>query len=182
MAGIEPTGFSSQLCVVACGAQKSEVASKEGDLSMEQETVTVVVAGIGIVGTLCGSVVGHFLSRSSQREQWMRDRRHQEFQELLGALAASMHAEVEAMYQSELTPEERKDKTRKTADFFQIVQTRIFAFTDVKRLDLKREWLAAVNAHLTSRPHDLEAFEKTYQTLTQRLVDAATAQRAEKQL
>jgi hypothetical protein len=108
----------------------------------------------------------------------MLDRRHQEFQELLGALAASMHAEVEAMYQSELTSEELKDKTRRTADFFQIVQTRIFTFTDVKRLDLKREWLAAVNAHLTSRPHDLETFEKTYQTLTQRLVNAATAQRA----
>ena len=148
---------------------------------MEQETVTVVVAGLGIVGTLFGSVVGHFLSRSSQREQWMRDRMHEEFQELLRALAASMHAEVEAMYQSELTPEERKGKTRKTADFFQIVQTRIFTFTDVKRLDLKREWLVAVNAHLTSSPHDLETFEKTYQELTQKLVDAATTQKAKKQ-
>jgi hypothetical protein len=145
---------------------------------MEQETVTIVVASLGAVTTLGGIVFGHFLSRSSQREQWMLDRRHQEFQELLGALAASMHAEVEAMYQSELTSEELKDKTRRTADFFQIVQTRIFTFTDVKRLDLKREWLAAVNAHLTSRPHDLETFEKTYQTLTQRLVNAATAQRA----
>ncbi len=92
-----------------------------------------------------------------------------------------MHAEVEAMYQSELTPEERKDKTRKTADFFQIAQTRIFTFSDVKRLDLKREWLRAVNAHLTSRPHDLETFEKTYETLIQKLVDAATAQKIKKQ-
>ena len=112
----------------------------------------------------------------------MRDRRQEEFQELLGALAASMYAEVEAMYQSELTPEEREEKRRKTADFFRVIQTRIFTFTDVKRLDLKREWLAAVNAHLTGRPHDLETFEKTYQTLTQRLVDAATPQRAKKQL
>ena len=112
----------------------------------------------------------------------MRDRRHEEFQELLGALSASMHAEVEAMYQGELTTEERRHKTRKTADFFQIVQTRIFTFTDVKRLDLKREWLAAVNAHLTSRPHDLGTFEKTYEELTQRLVDAATAHRAKNKL
>lgn len=142
----------------------------------------VVVASLGIVGTLCGIVVGHLLSRSSQREQWMRDRRHEEFQELLGALAASMHAEVEAMYQSELTPEERKERTRKTADFFQIVQTRIFTFAEVKSLDLKREWLAAVNAHQTSRPHDLETFERTYQALMQRLVSAATAHRAKKNL
>jgi len=112
----------------------------------------------------------------------MRDRRHEEFQELLGTLAASMHAEVEAMYQSELTPGEQKDKRRKTADFFQVVQTRIFTFTDVKRLDLKREWLAAVNAHLTSRPHDLGTFEKTYEELTQKLVDAATAHTAKKKL
>jgi hypothetical protein len=86
------------------------------------------------------------------------------------------------MYQSELTPEEREEKRRKTADFFRVIQTRIFTFADVIRLDLQREWLAAVNAHLMSRPHDLETFEKTYQTLTQRLVDAATPQRAKKQL
>jgi hypothetical protein len=149
---------------------------------MEQGTVTAFVAGLGSVTTLGALFLGHFLSRSSQREQWMRDRRHEEFQELLGSLAASMHAEVEAIYQSELTSEERKDKTLKTADFFQIVQTRIFTFTDVKRLDLKREWLAAVNAHLTSRPHDLGTFEKAYQELTQRLVDAAIAQRTKKKL
>lgn len=107
----------------------------------------------------------------------MRDRRHEEFQELLGALAASMHAEVEATYRSDLTPEEQKDKKLRTADFFQIVQTRIFTSTDVKRLDLKREWLAAVNAHLTIKPHDLQTFEKTYETLTKKLVDAATAQK-----
>ena len=112
----------------------------------------------------------------------MRDRRHEEFQELLRALSTSMHAEVEAIYKGELTPEERRDKARKTADFFQIVQTRIFTFSDVKRLDLERKWLAAVNAHLTSRPHDLEAFENTYQELTRRLADAATAQRAKKRL
>ena len=154
------------------------LASKGRDTTMEQETVTVVVASLGIIGTLCGIVIGHFLSRSSQMEEWMRDRRHEEFRELLGSLAASMRAEVEAaMYQSELTPEERKDKTRRTADFFRIAQTRIFTFTDVKRLDLKREWLAAVNAHRTSRPNDLETFEKTYDTLTQKLVDAATAQK-----
>jgi len=145
---------------------------------MGQGTVTVVVASLSIIGTLCGSVVGHFLSRSSQREQWMLDRRREEFQELLGALAASMYAEVDAACKSELNPEERKDKTRRTADFFQIVQTRIFTFTDVKRLDLKREWLAAVNAHRTSRPYDLGTFEKTYEELTQRLVDAAAAHRA----
>ena len=149
---------------------------------MEQGTVTVFVAGLGSVTTLGALFLGQFLSRSSQREQWMRDRRHEEFKELLEALVASMHAEVEATYQSELTPEEREEKRRKTADFFRVIQTRIFTFADVKRLDLKREWLAAVNAHLTSRPYDLGAFEKTYQTLTQRLVDAATAHRAKKQL
>jgi hypothetical protein len=93
-----------------------------------------------------------------------------------------MYAEVDAMYQSELTPEEREEKRHKTADFFRVVQTRIFTFADVKRLDLQREWIAAVNAHLMSRPHDFGTFEKTYQTLTQRLVDAATAQRGKKQL
>ncbi len=87
-----------------------------------------------------------------------------------------MYAEVDATYQ-DLTPEEQKDKKRKTVEFFQTVRTRIFTSTDVKRLDLKREWLAAVNTYLRNKPHDLQTFENTYEALAQKLVDAATAQK-----
>ncbi len=116
---------------------------------MEQGTVTVVVASLGIFGTLCGNFGGLFLSRSWQREQWMRDRRNEEFRELLEALTASMLAENEAMCKTELTAKEREDRRSKTADFFQVVDTRIFTFADVKRLDLKCKWQCPQNDHTT---------------------------------
>ena len=158
-----------------------EVVSREREGAMEQETVTVVVAVLGIVGTLGGTFLGHFLSRSWQREEWIRDRRYEEFQELLRSLAASMHAEVEAMYASKLPPGERKGKTHETADFFRIVQTRIFTFADVKRLGLEGAWLVSVNAFYT-RPDALETLRETYEELTQGLVEAATTERTKKNI
>src|ERR1700692_1915682 len=43
----------------------------------------------------------------------------------------------------ELTPEERRNKARKTTDFFQVVRTRIFTVSDIKQLDVEREWRVA---------------------------------------
>jgi hypothetical protein len=57
---------------------------------MDQQTVSLIVAGLGIGGTLGGIVVGHILSRSAQRKQWVLDRRHEEFQELIRAFDTSM--------------------------------------------------------------------------------------------
>ncbi|HEV2484887.1 MAG TPA: hypothetical protein VGT08_05090 [Terracidiphilus sp.] len=54
---------------------------------MQQETVTLIVAGLGIGGTLAGIVVGHFLTRSWQREQWLLDCRKQEFKEVASAIS-----------------------------------------------------------------------------------------------
>jgi hypothetical protein len=157
---------------------KNGHVARERGASMGQGMVTVFAVILGIIGTLCGSVVQNFLSRSTQREQWMRDRRLEEFRELLVSLTASMYAEVEAMYKTELLPKEREDKERKTADFFQVVQTRIFTFTDVRRLDLQGKWLTAVNAYRTSNSHDIKTLENEYKTLSKKLVDAAITPRA----
>lgn len=54
---------------------------------MQQENVTLIVAALGIVGTLGGIIVGHFLTRSWQREQWLLDCRKQEFKEVASAMS-----------------------------------------------------------------------------------------------
>jgi hypothetical protein len=56
---------------------------------MDQQTVTLIVAGLGIGGTLGGIVVGHVLTRSWQEEQWLLNNRKEEFRELMTALARS---------------------------------------------------------------------------------------------
>ncbi len=54
---------------------------------MDQQSVTLVVAAVGIGGTLGGIVVGHFLTRSWQRKQWLLDQRKQEFKEVASAIS-----------------------------------------------------------------------------------------------
>jgi hypothetical protein len=46
----------------------------------------------GVIAPLVGIIVGHFLTRSWQREQWFMDRRWQEYQELLSAVSAAYMA------------------------------------------------------------------------------------------
>jgi hypothetical protein len=146
---------------------------------MQQETVTLIVAGLGICGTLGGIVVGHILSRSAQREHWVLDRRHEEFQEIIRAFDASMLSEATAKdYSMELTPEERRDKARRTTDFFQVIRTRIFTVADIKRLDLDRAWRVAVALYRNS--NDGKTFESTYETLMRELVLVATASKVKK--
>src|SRR2546426_2066997 len=43
--------------------------------------------GVGIMGTLATTVVNNFLGRSSQRTQWIRDKKMQEYRELLSAMS-----------------------------------------------------------------------------------------------
>jgi hypothetical protein len=54
---------------------------------MQQNTVTLIVAGLGIFGTLTGILVGHLLSRSWQREQARLDNKKQEYRELMTSMA-----------------------------------------------------------------------------------------------
>ena len=56
---------------------------------MQSQTVTLVVAGLGIGGTLASGVASQWMTRRSQRNQWLRDNTLIECRELLGALATS---------------------------------------------------------------------------------------------
>jgi hypothetical protein len=61
---------------------------------MQDHTFTLIVSAVGIGGALSGIVIGHFLTRSSQHAQWLRDNRKREFQELVTAMS---HMLVEHM-------------------------------------------------------------------------------------
>jgi hypothetical protein len=59
------------------------------------EVAARIDACIGIVGRiapLVGIFVGHYLSRSWQREQWFRDKRYEDYQAVLSALVAAYMA------------------------------------------------------------------------------------------
>ena len=52
-------------------------------MSLDQGSVTLIAAGFGVSGVL----LGHYLTRSWQREQWRLDRRREEYRELITALS-----------------------------------------------------------------------------------------------
>jgi hypothetical protein len=136
--------------------------------------INIYLALWGSIGPLVGIWIGHLLTRSWQRRQWVMDRRHQEFQELVAALDASFLAEATRSDSSmELTPEERRDKARRTSDLFQVVRTRIFVAGDMKKLDLERDWRIAVG--LYRKESDGPLFEEAYSELSAKLVELATA-------
>jgi hypothetical protein len=50
------------------------------------QSFTLIVSSVGIGGALSGIVIGHFLTRSSQHKQWIRDRRLEEYKMVLAAV------------------------------------------------------------------------------------------------
>jgi hypothetical protein len=160
--------------VVSWGFPNCTIAGESVNPQERQMQKLTIALGVwAAVGPMVGILVGHFLTRSWQQKQWLMDRRHEEFQELISALDASMTSEVgHADYSMELTPQERRDKARRTSDFFTVLRTRIFIVDDIKRLDLNRRWTKAFAQY--RKENDTLLFHETYLELIQQLVDAAT--------
>jgi len=59
---------------------------------VDPNIITLAVATVGIAGTLCGVLIGHFLTRSWQRKQWLQDRRKEEFRELMTYLLKALRS------------------------------------------------------------------------------------------
>src|ERR1700728_4484457 len=51
------------------------------------QSFTLIVSSVGIAGALGGIVIGHFLTRSAQHQQWVRDNRKEEFREVVTAMS-----------------------------------------------------------------------------------------------
>jgi hypothetical protein len=140
---------------------------------MQQETVTLIVAGIGIFGTLGGIVVGNLLTRSWQRTQWLMDQRKDEFRELIKGLDDAMRALMERdTTRFDLTPAERRDRARSSSDFHQIIRTRLFTADDIQTIGLERGWQDVVDKYMSEGSTEL--FQMRYDSLVKALVKAAT--------
>jgi hypothetical protein len=139
---------------------------------MQQTTVTLFVAGVGIFGTSGGIVVSNLLTRSWQRTQWLMDQRKDEFRDLIKGLDDAMRAEFELdTTRYDLTAVERRDRARATSDFYQIIRTRLFTAEDVQAIGLEKGWGDVIEGYKRDRSNDL--FEMRYEQLLKALVKAA---------
>jgi hypothetical protein len=119
---------------------------------MQPQIITLIVAGLGITGTLGGILVGHVLSRSWQQRQWLQDRRNEEFRELLTALVRAMGKIANARDVIRLKTDEWVLTAHEASvEFTQIMLDRIFIAEDVKKLNLMDQWREAVSKYVDDR-------------------------------
>ena len=128
---------------------------------MDQQTVTLIVAGLGIGGTLGGIVVGHFLTRSWQQKQYRQDNVNTESRELLTSLMTVFPAYTKwvrgwaSLFPSDLTDGERvRGYSKVTGEFNRVLNDRLFIAKDVKRLEIKKRWDAACVEYDKTTPVD----------------------------
>lgn len=139
---------------------------------MQDHTFTLVVSAVGMVGALGGIVVGHFLTRSGQHEQWVRDNRKQEFRELLTSLSAAYLHIVQ--YGS---GDDRSDSSdlrfhpvRNEA--FRALHDRIFIAQEIRKAEIFRKWLRLVDTCNASGHQSLQSPDD-FSILTSELVNMA---------
>jgi hypothetical protein len=62
---------------------------------MQPSTVALIGAGVAVIGTLGGVVIGQQMSKNAQKDQWRRDNVRQECRELLGQLSVTLFAFID---------------------------------------------------------------------------------------
>lgn len=140
---------------------------------MQQETITFVVAGLGIASTIGGILTTHYLTRSWQRKQWEMDRRNDEFRELLGTLTKSFTSicTLQAIMRPQ-SPEEQRALSEAKSNALMTIRDRIFIAADVKRLEIYKLWKNAVEEY--DRDYVYVPFAEKYALINALIVDAAT--------
>jgi GAF domain-containing protein len=115
---------------------------------MQQSTITIIVACLAVLGTLGGVIIGQRMTRDSQHKQWLRDKKTEEYRELLDALTA---AYMDAMERSQLHSQgyARDDDDEPVANSVEIkayhmLRSRLFTAVELDREEIPRRWPEAL--------------------------------------
>jgi hypothetical protein len=139
---------------------------------MQAQTVTLIVAAVGIAGTLGGTAIGQRMARSWQREQWLLDCRKEEFRELITVISDTLAATLEAVsgkIPSRTNPDELGELYSKS---LRAMNDRIFIAKDIKRLGVRTEWLELTTGY--AKDSDTIQFIARIDKLLVALVEVAT--------
>jgi hypothetical protein len=138
--------------------------------------LTVLTSGVlGILGTAIGAFLVYRFSQRTQHEQWIRDNRKEEFQELIQALTDEMTAlfrRLEMTKNGTITKEVFNDEREKHQIALRVLKNRIFIAKDLKDRNLFDEWGDGLK--LVWESGEYHAFEDTYEKIREWIVDRAT--------
>ena len=140
---------------------------------MDASTATLIVAVVGIAGTLASGVIAQRMARQSQLEQWMLDNRKQECRELLSSLATTFlvmlrHRETEMHH----SPEVQNLLSDSRLESARMLHDRIFIRGDLERVRILKRWAEASSRY--DREHDDSRFTAEFSGIQNDLIDIAT--------
>jgi hypothetical protein len=145
---------------------------------LEQQTVTLVVAGLGIAGTLTSGPLTQYFARHSQREQWELDKKTEEFRELLDALTVVY---LEACETGRLVAigvirnDEGDGELEPTAaemTAYRLLRNRLFTAIDLEAEDVTRRWDTALITFKTNG--SVERFAERFSSISGTIVWLST--------
>ncbi|MGA2278261.1 MAG: hypothetical protein ABSG00_11710 [Terracidiphilus sp.] len=150
--------------------------------------LTLALVFWGVIAPLVGILVGHYLSRSWQREQWFRDKRYEDYQAVLSATVAAYTAiiQVDREDYSDSRDAIRRGPNgitfRKTkmiqeidvikADSFRVLRDRIFIAEELDYGGILVEWNTIVTNYAT-QTSDEQEFTGRFTELNDKLVRMA---------
>jgi len=129
----------------------------------------------GLGCALIGILVGHYLSRSWQREQWRRDKRYEDYQAVLSAITAAYMAIVrvdQASTTSHYTPEMTAEMEVIKVESFKVIRDRIFIADELENASIIMEWDEAVTYYDMHAINERK-FAERYSKLNDRLIRMA---------
>lgn len=131
---------------------------------MEATTATLIVAALGIGGTLGAPILTQRMSRSWQREQWIRDEAVKEYRELLNALSESYKGELTG-YNIPYDPlsGDVPPSIQVQGKISQVVRSRIIIAAQVYNLQVELRWVEALRQY--HRDGDVGTLAATYTEL-----------------
>jgi hypothetical protein len=117
---------------------------------MQQETVTLIVAGLGIAGTLTSGPLTQYFARQAVHEQWERDKRTEEFRELLDALSVAYLEACERaenavfMDAEDVGDNEELQTTDAEMTVYRLLRNRLFTAIELESEDVGKRWNTAL--------------------------------------
>jgi hypothetical protein len=110
-----------------------------------RDKLTIGLALWAAAGPMAGVLVGHFLTRSWQREQWHMDQRRQEYRELLTAITNAYMALIRSDYGDESNFIRFTLEVAAVRDeSFRTLRDRIYIAGEIANADILGQWDTAV--------------------------------------
>jgi len=115
---------------------------------MQQQTVTLIVGGLGILGTLGGVVVGQYMARTWERRQWLLEKKIDEYRELLTTITEA-YAYFILNHRSGVaqSPEIQQHLNDLNSQSLQVIRTRILVAKEIREKDVMNLWADALRKY-----------------------------------